>query len=219
MVIVNASKTGLRRTRQRSRDESTRADGGERNGRAARSASNDSQVYIPPFTIVVDNNEQAPYFFTGLRANANKDYRPILVQREKRSLETGDYSIKGFEGLVTVERKSLSDLFGTVGGGRERFREEHLRMQAMIAAGGYACVMIEASMSDVMDKPPVHSMMAVESVHRVSLSWPERYGVHWIWASNRRLAEESTFRLLEKFFEHREEEERAMKRAAKGKKS
>jgi ERCC4-type nuclease len=185
-----------------------------KSGAASRDRSN--EVLPSPFTILVDNNEGTPYYFTGLRADASQHFRPLLVQLEKVSLYTGDYTIKGYEKLLTVERKTLADLFGTVLGGRDRFRDEHERMAEMVKAGGFACVMIEGSLADALHDPPSHPLMTNDKaerssliVHRVAMSWPQRYGVHWIWASGRRDAEESTYRLLEKFWQHRQEEKRA----------
>jgi ERCC4-type nuclease len=51
-----------------------------------------------PFTIIVDTREQIPWEF-GYHDTA------------KRKLDTGDYSIEGFENLISVERKkSVSEL-------------------------------------------------------------------------------------------------------------
>ena len=51
-----------------------------------------------PFTIIVDTREQLPWEF-GFHNTA------------KRKLDTGDYSIEGFESLFTIERKkSVSEI-------------------------------------------------------------------------------------------------------------
>jgi len=52
------------------------------------------------FTILVDTREQEPFLF--------KSY-PCWAKRQ--CLKTGDYSIAGFEELVSVERKSKKDLY------------------------------------------------------------------------------------------------------------
>ena len=63
-------------------------------------------------TLLVDTREQRPlYFGEG-------------VPQRRATLPTGDYSVEGCEGLIAIERKSLGDLFGTVGQGRERFERE-----------------------------------------------------------------------------------------------
>jgi len=47
--------------------------------------------------ILIDSREQAPFPFTGLRT-------------ERVALTTGDYSVKGAEDFIALERKSLPDL-------------------------------------------------------------------------------------------------------------
>jgi ERCC4-type nuclease len=46
------------------------------------------------------------------------------------TLDVGDYSIRGLEHLVTVERKSVGDLLACVGRERERFKRELQRLRA-----------------------------------------------------------------------------------------
>jgi len=41
-----------------------------------------------------------------------------------KKLNVGDYSIEGFEDRIAIERKSISDLFGTLGKGHKRFKKE-----------------------------------------------------------------------------------------------
>lgn len=53
-----------------------------------------------------------------------------LMNSEPGTLYTGDYSIKGLEHIVTVERKSLDDLMGCIGQHRERFEKEIDRLRA-----------------------------------------------------------------------------------------
>ncbi len=63
----------------------------------------------------------------------------------KDKLETGDYSVRGLERFVTVERKSLSDLIGCIGQDRERFEACIQRMRAYETA----VIVIEASWPDI----------------------------------------------------------------------
>jgi ERCC4-type nuclease len=49
---------------------------------------------------------------------------------ELATLATGDYSVKGLEHIVAIERKSLNDLLGCIGRERERFDREVQRMLA-----------------------------------------------------------------------------------------
>ena len=61
------------------------------------------------------------------------------------TLPTGDYSLKGMEHVVAVERKSLPDLLGCVGQQRERFDREVRRLLA------YPCraLVVESTWAEV----------------------------------------------------------------------
>jgi ERCC4-type nuclease len=66
---------------------------------------------------IIDSREQMPLNLVPLRT-------------EVRALPTGDYSLRGLEHVVCIERKSLDDLLGCVGRDRERFERELQRMLA-----------------------------------------------------------------------------------------
>lgn len=68
-------------------------------------------------TCIIDTREQLPL-----------DLSPMKTK--PGTLPTGDYSVLGLENLVAIERKSLSDYLGVVGGGRERFEREAQRLLA-----------------------------------------------------------------------------------------
>jgi len=57
--------------------------------------------------IIVDSREQRALSFT-----RDKIVKEVIIKK----LEVGDYSIKGYEDCIAIERKSPLDLFGTVGG-------------------------------------------------------------------------------------------------------
>ena len=59
-------------------------------------------------TAIVDTREQAPF-----------DLSPMGAERG--TLATGDYSVRGLEDLVCLERKALNDLTGCITHDRERF--------------------------------------------------------------------------------------------------
>jgi DNA excision repair protein ERCC-4 len=66
---------------------------------------------------IIDSREQAPL-----------DLEPLTTITA--TLTTGDYSVRGLEHVVAIERKSLADLVGCVGGDRERFEREVQRLLA-----------------------------------------------------------------------------------------
>jgi len=154
-------------------------------------------IVVCPFTIIVDNREQQPWTFRGIKADARQQHRPMEIPWEWGTLKEGDYSIKGMESLVCIERKSLADVFGSCGAGRERFEREHQRM-AMLA---YAAVLIEADWQTILKEPPEHTKLKPKCIFRTAISWAQRYGVQWWAMPGRRAAELCCFRMLEKFWD------------------
>lgn len=157
-----------------------------------------SEPFTVPFRIVIDSQEKHPYRFQGLRGNAILKNRPLVVPTVQRYLKTGDYTIEGFEKHTTVERKSLDDLYQTLGQGRDRFEREHKRMAAMGA--GATMVVIEAGWDDVLLAPPVRSRLKPKTIIRTAIAWYQRYSVPWFAAGNRGIAEAVTYRFLERFY-------------------
>ena len=109
--------------------------------------SND--VRLSPFTVVIDGREKAAWRFTGLRADAKDGGRELVVPTVWDHLETGDYSVQGFESKVCAERKSLQDLYGTLSAHRDRFARELERMTEF----DQAAIVIEASLEEVVNPP------------------------------------------------------------------
>ncbi len=81
---------------------------------------------------IVDTREQLPL-----------DLAPL--QTVTGTLTTGDYSVKGLESIVAIERKSLSDLLSCIGTSRERFDREVQRLLAYPVR----CLVIEATWPDL----------------------------------------------------------------------
>ena len=84
------------------------------------------------FLVLQDSRERAPW-----------DLRPLRV--EVATLATADYSIRGLEDLVAVERKTLLDLVACCGSARERFERELDRLRAY----PHRCVVVEASWAEI----------------------------------------------------------------------
>lgn len=147
----------------------------------------DSLPVTCPFSIRIDTREQAPWRFTGITNTAGQ---PIIVPLSTGvALRSGDYSIAGFEFRVAIERKSLSDWFGSITAGRERFEREMERLSQM----DYAAVVIEAGWEEMTSSRTVPAA----SVAGTIAAWSIRYGVHFWPCLHRRHAELWTFRLLE----------------------
>ncbi len=90
-----------------------------------------------------------------------RDYKIIVDSREKlklwgntkvKTLETGDYTIEidgvSYEDRIAVERKSLGDLFGTLGQGHKRFKAELERALKL----DYFAIVIDGSYSSCYNK-------------------------------------------------------------------
>lgn len=154
-------------------------------------------------TVAIDSREQRWFTFGGLTADATDGGGPFNVPIRRVTLKSGDYSLLGFEEKVAVERKSTADLFGTIGQGRERFERELARLQEM----DFAAVVVEAGWGEILDNPPLYTQLPPKTVFRSVLAWQQRYrGVHWVMCDSRRLAEVTTFRILERFWRERQRE-------------
>ncbi len=81
---------------------------------------------------ITDTREQLPLDLSPLQSVAG-------------SLTTGDYSVRGLESIIAIERKGLSDLLGCVGQERERFDREVLRLLAYPVRA----LVVEASWADL----------------------------------------------------------------------
>jgi DNA excision repair protein ERCC-4 len=143
-----------------------------------------------PMVVIRDTREQNGY-----------DFACITPSPEVKvaTLATGDYSLEGLEDRITIERKSLSDAFGTFGQGRGRFERELERMSVM----QYAAVVIEADWDTIVRRPPARSRLLPKTVVASINAWSQRYRIHFWTCPNREFAERYTFRLLERFWKDR----------------
>ena len=150
-----------------------------------------------PFYVLVDTAEQLPYSFQGVRSNPSEGSRLIDVQTIRHGLARlggGDYSVAGLEHLVVVERKSKSDLYGSVAR-RANFEQ---RLHGM-STRELAAVVVEAEYSDCILNPPPHSSLSPRSLARTLLAWSQRFPrVHWWFIPGRPAAEGFTYRYLER---------------------
>ena len=152
-----------------------------------------------PFSIIYDTREQLPFTFQNVCIDRKKAF--VLTQRA--TLHTGDYSIAGYEDKVCVERKSLQDLYQTLGKGRERFIRELERMQDCERS----LIVVESPYTQILqpcDKDPLfYSRMYPEAVYASIVSFSKKYQkTFWKATHNRRHAELETFRFLLKFWQH-----------------
>lgn len=69
--------------------------------------------------IITDSREQLSLDFSKFRD----------VESVRTKLDAGDYSVVGYENLISFERKSVQDLVGTLVSGHQRFLRELERMK------------------------------------------------------------------------------------------
>ncbi len=156
-----------------------------------------TRLTSPPaaFTIITDTREQRPFSFLHLRPECETPRRPVTLSFLRATLPTGDYSVAGLEAHVAIERKSASDLYGTIGSGRARFTRELERLNTIPVAR----VIVESELSDLLHSPPGYSRLTFKQVLRSVDAWTIRYPrVHWCFCPGRALAERRAFRILER---------------------
>ena len=150
-----------------------------------------------PFTILVDNREQWPYRFVVSPLAFGYD----SVEVVETFLQTGDYSIAGLEDRFAIERKSLEDLYSTLGQNRDRFEAEIQRLNEM----DFAAIVVEADTRDIW-RPAEHrfdwrSRLWPKAVEGTLVSWSIRYPrVHWWTVGSRAAGEVRVFGACEKFW-------------------
>ncbi len=128
-------------------------------------------------TAIIDTREQTPWTLAPLKT-------------ERGTLTTGDYSIKGLEREIAIERKSLGDLLGCIGQSRQRFEQEIERLQAYPVRA----VIVECSWREFESglwKPRVTPASAMGSV----LGWMAK-GIPFIFAGDPNAASTAAARIL-----------------------
>ena len=143
--------------------------------------------------IIIDTREQLPLDFS--------IYPDVNVERA--TLKTGDYSLKGYENQITIERKSLSDFVGCVGFGRERFKKELERMRDY----DFSAVIIESSLSMIISEiwqyKNLMSKMRYGHILGAISAWRVEFNVHFILAENRINEASEIVRLFNKFLKEK----------------
>lgn len=156
-------------------------------------ASQDFELFEP--TVVIDSNEGAPYQFTGIRSSG----KPLVIRTERRALwrdGLADYTLAGHELGIQIERKSVADLFATLGSRRDRFEAEIARLHERVE---FSAVVVEGTEADVItwrgNGPLPKSVLGTID------AWEQRYHrVRWWLCCGRAAAEAKTFRALRRFW-------------------
>ncbi len=158
-----------------------------------------------PFTVVIDQREKLPFDFGDLWSDAKEGSLILAVSTKLGHLPSGDYSLEGCEAEIAIERKSLADLYSTIGQHRDRFEREIERLDRMT----FALIVVEEDWRSILERPPERSRLKPKTVFRSIIAWSQRFPrVHWMPCTNRRLAEVLTFRHLERFWKDKQRKEK-----------
>jgi DNA excision repair protein ERCC-4 len=137
------------------------------------------------FTIAVDTREQQPYDIPGA---------------EVVTLASGDYSIRGLEDRVAIERKTKADAYSSLGQGRARFRREFERLALL----DYAAVVVEDTVAGFLHRPS-YSKMNPRAALCSLIAWSVRYKVPVFFAGDREHGRALTMKLLDMYWRYRGE--------------
>jgi ERCC4-type nuclease len=151
--------------------------------------------------LLTDTREQLPYTF-----------EKYPVETEPAALAAGDYSLKGFQVRIAIERKSLNDLIGCLTGkDRTRFEKELSR------AGSYErfAVVIESDIQDVSAGRYTSNMKPHAALQSITAFYI-RYGIPFLFCGNRDAAEYLTYSILEKYAYEVEKKFKVLTKSASG---
>lgn len=144
---------------------------------------------LPPYQIIRDSREKEG---AGWKFNATSKCLGTIVEK----LETGDYSLKGMEHLIMIERKSIPDLWGTLLTGKERFIKEMERARSIPSR----YIVIEGSLKDVLSGC-YFSKVDPSFILSSLVALEQEYGIHVIFADKRKdICQQYIRRLLERLY-------------------
>jgi ERCC4-type nuclease len=131
--------------------------------------------------IIIDTREQAPLAFS--------------LPTERGMLVSGDYSIKGLERFIAIERKSPNDLVGCLKGEqRERFERELSRLRGL----DYGALVVECDLA-ALAAGRYRSKMKPQGVVQSLMAFSVRYRLPVFFCPDRAYAAGVTESLLTKY--------------------
>lgn len=147
---------------------------------------------MDPFTIIIDTREQTPWEF-GLHTTAH------------RKLDTGDYSIEGFESILAIERKkSVNEIATNIT--EPRFKDVLERMSHI----PHRFMLFEFDLEDVYnypvgsnvpkkmwDKLKISSKYIMKCLSQIQI----KYGIHIIYCGCSENAEKMAVSLMKRVYE------------------
>lgn len=149
-------------------------------------------------TIYVDTREQLPYEFAV--PGHQIPWRTVGI-----TLSEGDYAVSRVflklpSTTALIERKTLADLYQTMGNGRNRFGRELERIAD--AQYGYAVLLIEADWTQILN-PNEYLRHPTQFKPKAALAsllaWSQRFRLHLFAVPGRELAELIALRIFERW--------------------
>ena len=116
----------------------------------------------------------------------------VIMIRTK--LPVGDFSCMGCEHKIVIERKTLSDLCGSMGNNRNRF--ERMWERADDLKIKHRFLMIEGFFMAGLWAGNYRSEILPQSLLGTLMSWQIRYKYHWFFVPNVRAGAEAVYRIL-----------------------
>jgi len=147
------------------------------------------------YTIVRDSREQKG---KGWKFRASANCNKMVI----RKLDVGDYAIEGLEDTIMIERKTIGDLWNTLGNQdnykrflREMERSKNHRLKYLI---------IEGTLRDI-DTGYGWSKVSSANIHAKLISLQVKHNVHVIFAGRLDRARAYVRRLMSKLFRYYQE--------------
>ena len=134
------------------------------------------------FIVVCDTREKKPYTFS-------------RIETVSEAMKTGDYSVKGYEDVFAVERKSLPDFLKSITWDRDRFKREINRGNELLAF----VVIVECYYGDITSwnyDRDVHPNSVTATVNK----WEEYNNVKFVWGGDRERSEKETLEQLQTWY-------------------
>jgi len=123
--------------------------------------------------IIVDTREQKPL------------WDPLTMEVLSKKLDEGDYTTEQLLGKFHVERKSPSDLYGSIIQNHDRFRKELERAQAK---GVKLSIFVECPYETFVRKrfPGGWRLQTpTATLRKILTTIAERYGIDFVWCTDR----------------------------------
>ncbi len=144
------------------------------------------------FQIIRDTREKVGWKF---RASSN------CSGMTEKKLDTGDYSVEGYEDIIMLERKSIVDLWNSLIQGRERFMREMDRAKEF----PLRYLVIEGTLKDI-NNGIRYSKVKADFILASLFSLEVKHGIHVVFTSKRKdIAQAYVRKLLAKLFQYCED--------------